>query len=341
MSSDQIPVSSALAVRLAALGVDIEQLGRLAGLPAGLFGERRDKVKLTTQQFFSVWRTLPQLSDDPGFGLRLGGDVAPEHYDIASVAALHSATLGEALQKIARYKRLVCPEELMLVEDGDSMRLHTRWTMSEGHAPAMLIDAMFAAITTLCRRGTGLPLQPLAIELTRRADAASPLARYFGCPVAFNAPLDVLVFDRALMRQPFVTYNQDMLAVLLPGLEAELARSLAEHDLPTQVMAILGRSMRGQRPSVNSVAAELYLSPRTLQRRLQQHGYSYQQLLDKTRHRTACRLLADTDLEPGEIAFVLGFEELNSFSRAFMQWEELTPSRWRTQRAVGQRENRT
>jgi AraC-like DNA-binding protein len=105
-------------------------------------------------------------------------------------------------------------------------------------------------------------------------------------------------------------------------------------------MAILGRSMRGQRPSVNSVAAELYLSPRTLQRRLQRHGYSYQQLLDKTRHRTACRLLADTDLEPGEIAFVLGFEELNSFSRAFIQWEALTPSRWRTQRAADHREDR-
>ncbi|MBE4973998.1 MULTISPECIES: AraC family transcriptional regulator [Serratia] len=340
MSSDQIPVSGALAVHLAAQGVDIEQLGHLAGLPASLFGARRDKIKLTTQQFFSLWRSLPQLTDDPAFGLRLGGEVPPEHYDIALVAALHSATLGEALQKVARYKRLVCPEELMLEEDGDSIRLHTRWTMSEAPAPALLIDAMFAAITALCRRGTGLPLQPQAIELTRRPDAASPLAHYFGCPVKFRAPQDVLVFDRALIDQPFITYNQDMLAVLLPGLEAELAKSQSAHDLPTQVMAILSRSMRGQRPSVSSVAAELYLSPRTLQRRLQQHGYSYQQLLDKTRHRTACRLLAETDLEPGEIAFVLGFEELNSFSRAFIQWETLTPSRWRTQRAAGQWENR-
>ena len=340
MSSDQIPVSNALAVRLAAQGVDLERVGQLAGLPAGLLSERRVKVRLTTHQFFAVWRALAQLSDDPAFGLRLGGEVPPEHYDIALVAALHSATLGEALQKVARYKRLVCPEELMLEEDGDSMRLHTRWIMSEGHAPALLIDAMFAAITALCRRGTGLPLQPQAIELTRRPDAASPLAHYFGCPVKFRAPQDVLVFDRALIDQPFITYNQDMLAVLLPGLEAELAKSQSAHDLPTQVMAILSRSMRGQRPSVNSVAAELYLSPRTLQRRLQQHGYSYQQLLDKTRHRTACRLLAETDLEPGEIAFVLGFEELNSFSRAFIQWETLTPSRWRTQRAAGQWENR-
>jgi len=51
--------------------------------------------------------------------------------------------------------------------------------------------------------------------------------------------------------------------------------------------------------------------------------------------------LAETDLEPGEIAFVLGFEELNSFSRAFIQWEALTPSRWRMKRTAGQWENRT
>lgn len=340
MSSDQIPVSSALAVRLAALGVDIERVGQLAGLPAGLLSDRREKIRLTTRQFFATWRALARLTDDATFGLRLGGDVAPEHYDIASVAALHSATLGEALQKVARYKRLVCPEELMLVEDGDSVRLHTRWIMAEGHAPTLLIDAMFASITTLFRRGTGLAIQPRAIELTRRRDPASPLPGHFACPVHFDAPLDVLVFDRALMRQPFITYNQDMLALLLPGLEAELAKTREESDLPAQVMAILGRSMRGQRPSVNSVAAELYVSPRTLQRRLQQHGYSYQQLLDKTRHRTACQLLADTDLEPGEIAFVLGFEELNSFSRAFMQWEALTPNRWRTQRTAGKQGNR-
>ncbi len=340
MSSDQIALPSALSARLLALGVDIERVSQLAGLPVGLLGERRNKAKLSTRQFFDIWQAIAQLADDATFGLRLGGDIAPEHYDIASAAALHSANLGEALQKVARYKRLLCPEELLMVEDGDSVRLHTHWTMAKDPAPELLIDTMFASIITLCRRGTGLAIRPRAIELTRQQDPASPLPHYFNCPIHFNAPLDVLVFDRALMQQPFITYNQDMLAVLLPGLEAELSQALQGQDLPSQVMAILGRSMRGQRPSVNSVAAELYVSPRTLQRRLQQHGYSYQQLLDKTRHRTACQLLADTELEPGEIAFVLGFEELNSFSRAFMQWEAQTPNRWRSQRLNDSRENK-
>jgi AraC-like DNA-binding protein len=59
-------------------------------------------------------------------------------------------------------------------------------------------------------------------------------------------------------------------------------------------------------------------------------GTSYQQLLDQVRRHLARRLLDATDLDTGEIAFLLGFEELNSFNRAFRQWEGETPTRWRS-----------
>jgi AraC-like DNA-binding protein len=74
------------------------------------------------------------------------------------------------------------------------------------------------------------------------------------------------------------------------------------------------------------------MSPRTLQRRLEQLGTSYQRLLDDVRRDTARRLLVDTDLDAGEVAFFLGFEELNSFTRAFHAWEGVTPKRWRESR---------
>ena len=102
------------------------------------------------------------------------------------------------------------------------------------------------------------------------------------------------------------------------------AQSLAD-----QVGAILGRSMQGERPSVEAVAKQLHMSPRTLQRHLADEGTSYQQQLDLVRQQTARHLLTSTDLEAGEIAFFLGFEEINSFTRAFHHWEGTTPNRWR------------
>jgi AraC-like DNA-binding protein len=92
--------------------------------------------------------------------------------------------------------------------------------------------------------------------------------------------------------------------------------------------------MSGERPSVEKVAEAMRLSPRTLQRRLTEQETSYQKLLDDMRDHTARRLLIDTDLDAGEIAFLPGFDELNSFTRAFHGWEGATPTRWRqSQRA--------
>jgi AraC-like DNA-binding protein len=85
--------------------------------------------------------------------------------------------------------------------------------------------------------------------------------------------------------------------------------------------------MTGERPSVEKVAHEMRMSARTLQRRLGELGTSYQSILDDVRRHASRRLLASTDLDAGEIAFLLGFEELNSFSRAFHGWEGGTPTR--------------
>jgi len=92
---------------------------------------------------------------------------------------------------------------------------------------------------------------------------------------------------------------------------------------------VLNRRMTGERPSVEKIAHDMRMSVRTLQRRLGESGTNYQAVLDEVRRDASRRLLANTDLDASEIAFLLGFEELNSFSRAFHGWEGATPSRWR------------
>jgi AraC-like DNA-binding protein len=80
---------------------------------------------------------------------------------------------------------------------------------------------------------------------------------------------------------------------------------------------------------VGGIARRLHLSSRTMQRRLGEERTSYQQQLDDVRRTSARRLLANTELEPIDIAFLLGFAEPNSFARAFRAWERTTPTRWR------------
>src|SRR6266446_2248084 len=109
----------------------------------------------------------------------------------------------------------------------------------------------------------------------------------------------------------------------------ELARRPGNTSVVEDVRTALRKRISVERPSVAKVAKELALSSRSLQRRLEELGTSYQAVLGDVRRETALRLLESTDLDAGQVAFLLGFAELNSFTRAFRAWEGTTPSRWR------------
>lgn len=326
--AELVPIPGVMLERLAALGVDVDRILEKAGIPRALLVPPRGRV--STAEFFGLWRTIEELVPARDLGLRLGAEALPHKYDIASMAALHAPTVGAALEKLAKYKRLVCPEEVSVAVARREARIGFHWWLAEGEPPRLLVDGTFASILALLRRGTEKNITPIRVELARRRMDAGLLAHHFGCEIRFDAPADLLVLPEATLAEPFVTHNADLLALLLPGLDAELAEEGRRRSLADEVRLALCRRMCGERPSVDKVAKEMRMSPRTLQRRLGEAGTSYQRLLDEVRCQSARRLLARTDLDAGQVAFLLGFEEQNSFARAFQGWEGMTPARYRT-----------
>jgi AraC-like DNA-binding protein len=327
LAADLVVVRSVLLERLAAFGIDVAHVLRDAGVASSRF--QSSKASLSTREFFAFWRAVEGLAGAPDIGLRLGAEAQPHQLDVASLAALQSPTLGEALARLARYKRLCLPEEVRIDVEGGEARIGFHWLHAGERMPKMLVDAAFAHFLALARQGSGTPITPLRVELARRRSAEAVLKRHFECEVSFDAALDLLVLDEATLAQPFLARNAELYDVLLPELEAALHERRGRPTLADDVKSILRRSMCGERPSVEKVADALRMSPRTLQRRLTEQRTSYQKLLDDVRDDTARRLLLDTDLDAGEIAFLLGFDELNSFTRAFHGWEGATPARWR------------
>jgi AraC-like DNA-binding protein len=324
--ADLMPIPLALFDRIAQ-AVDMDVVLRSARLPRSRF--RVAKPQGTTAEFFALWRAVEQSGADADFGLRLGVETFSDYEDVAVLAALHSATLGEGLQKFARYKRLVCPEKVWIdIEDGEA-RLRFEWLLAEEDTPKLVTDLLFAFILSLAQRGTTKPVRPRRIELTRRRADEAMFRRHFRCELRFDAPYDLMVFDEATLALPMVNRNAQLFSVLLPGLELAVAKDGRERTLVDDVRLALSEMMSGARPAIANVAKSLGMSSRTMQRRLRDVGTTYQHVLDDVRQRSARRLLANTDLVMGEIAFVLGFEELNSFMRAFHAWEGTTATKWR------------
>jgi AraC-like DNA-binding protein len=325
---DAIAVSGLLLGRLAALGIDPEHVLARAELPASRF---EPGGKLTTQEFFALWHAVDREPGSRDLGLRLAEGRRPSEYDVASAAALRSPNLEEAVRRFARYKRLSCPEQVRVeVKKGEaSIRFH--WVLAEDHVPRTLVDASFASLLALARRGTGTTLTPLRLELARRPADEAILAKHFGCPVRFEAPFDRFVLPEKALSLPFVTFDPAALADLVPGLDAALERRSGRATFDDDVRMAIIRAMCGERPSIDRVARDLGVSARTLQRRLGESDLTYQELLEEVRKTAARRLLAETNLEPTDVAFLLGFEEPNSFHRSFTAWEGLTPGTWRGQ----------
>ncbi|NUP07902.1 MAG: helix-turn-helix domain-containing protein [Polyangiaceae bacterium] len=324
---DRVPVSPVLLARLTELGVDVDETARRAGLSAvQLEGA---KLRLTTAEFFAFWRALDEVAKMRDLGLVLGSEALDQGYSVASTTALHAPNGEAALKTLARYKRLTCPEEVELqIERGEaSIRFH--WMLAEAAVPRLLVDSSFASFVELVRRGTGTHVVPRRIELARRSSDARMLAEHFGCPIKFGAPYDRLVFDESVLALRFATHDALALTAVVPGLEAELAGKSKVRPFHRELRVAIARHMAVERPTVAKIARRLRISSRTLQRRLEEERTTYQAELDEVRHTTARRLLRNTDFDPVEVAFLLGFEEPNSFSRAFRGWEGTTPTQWR------------
>ncbi|WP_224369427.1 AraC family transcriptional regulator [Hyalangium versicolor] len=283
--------------------------------------------ELSTEQFFTFWEALG-ASSPADIGLRLAAETRVHEYDISSLAALHSPDLQTALTKLARYKRLCGPKDMAIDTKGKEVTIHTTYLHAPGPIPPRLVDASLASLLVLLQRGSGVHLAPKRVELSRARSDEPMLMRFFGCPLRFRAGRDALVLEERFLTTPFITHNADLLEVLVPSLEQKLA-PLEQGSFIEQVRRVLARRMSGERPSIAKVARELSLSTRTLQRRLGEFGASYQGVLDDVRHHTALRLLRSDDVDVNEIAFLLGFDEVNSFARAFRAWEGQTPNRWR------------
>jgi len=332
--SDRFKVPSLWATRLREHQVSVPNVLRRAGLPVGFF--QQEKIYVTTAELFAFWRAIGETSQDPAIGLKLGTEPRFERYQPTAIAAVCSRTFRDALQRIARYKKLTCPEEIRVRTSGDEAAVDFIYTQAEEVQPDVMVDLVLSWILAIGRRGTDGQITPLRLELTRAAQNRELLESHFGCRVRFKAGRNALVFRNADFDRPFVTQNEELLRAIGAQLEAELKERNTSADVGEQVKHTLKRSLAGKRPTLQHVARELCMSARTLQRRLTNAEVTFQQLVEDTRRELAHHYLRHSTVELNEAAFLLGYGDSNSFFRAFHGWEGTTPGEWRTKHRKAQ-----
>jgi AraC-like DNA-binding protein len=230
---------------------------------------------------------------------------------------------------MARYKQLTCPEEIVQTRDEEEWSIQFRWLLADEVEPPVLVECCFAWVLSIGRLGTGTRLVPLRVEFVQPRSHLKSLERHFGCPVVCGVTHNVIVFRAADAGTPFVTRNAELLSMLAPQFEEELKQVNSDESFVERVRLAIQQKLTGQRPTIEHIADALHISSRTIQRRLQEEGSSFQRVLEEARHQLARQYLNNSVLELNEAAYLLGYTDANSFVRAFRTWEGVPPARWR------------
>lgn len=212
------------------------------------------------------------------------------------------------------------------IEKNGDLCIAPRWLSAESETPASLEIAEIAFFIKLARLATreNITAKKLTLSDVPTAPAARAYEKFFGSPIQKGHKASIS-FSSADGLKPFLTKNSGMWSVFEP----DLRRRLSELDnLATtceQVQSILLELIPSNNAQVETVASRLGISKRTLQRRLDEEGKNFRSIVAAVREKLAMHYLNNTNLSSGEIAFLLGFEDPNSFFRAFHGWTGLTP----------------
>jgi len=320
-------VPGRLALKLKELEISTAAVLRRAGLPRDLFDQPR--ILVSTNELFALWRAIESVSSDPLIGLKLGVETKTERFHPMAIAALSTTNLVAAMEHMARFKKLTAPEEIVSELDGPEFSISYRWLLAVDAEPQALTDYCFAWTLSLARHGTGTRLNPVRVEYVQERANLRVLERHFGCKVVGGAALNTIFFQASDAIAPFVTRNADLFDLLAPQFEEQLRQYKDEDSFIELVRRAVQDRLTGHRPSIEIISQALHMSPRTMQRRLRESGSSYQRILDEARHTMARYYLSNSALELNEAAYLLGFEDPNSFGRAFRAWEGVPPSDWR------------
>jgi AraC-like DNA-binding protein len=277
-------------------------------------------------RFIAVaWKRL----DDPAFGLKAGCVLRPERYGISGLTAMASPTFGAALQRKARYNRLVWGDPYQIRQDEKQITVFIDAPDESSPWGYSKVDMEFASLVTFARRFAADDIVPLRVGLRRPEPPFKALyAQVFRTPVSFAQPANTLSFSQADALRALISADNRAAEWLELGARSALER-VDDTGVTPRVRAQLERMLQGDEPSLAAVASQLCMSERTLQRRLSAEGQTFTGLLDDYRRDVAQRSLAAGKRNVPELAYLLGFEDANSFYRSFRRWTGTTPESFR------------
>ncbi|WP_410210210.1 AraC family transcriptional regulator ligand-binding domain-containing protein [Aquirhabdus sp.] len=280
-----------------------------------------------------------ELTQEPGLGFYFGMQLKVSSHGLVGFAATVTQNLREAINTLIQFFRLQSSavqlrmdiqgahavlylEEKFLDLDDESDRL------AYGIAAIYLLMGCISMIKALC----GVTIKPDADYRCKRPEYFSRfdsiLTNMMGT-LRFEQPYSRIIFPKSTLDLPLIMADSIAANILKEQCQKELDRLVSNQNIVSLVRGLIFDDVQGIR-TLEEVAVQLHLSARTLQRILQDHEQSFQNLLNEVLQQKSKALLMHKDLPLDAIADKLGYANVPSFSRAFKRWFGIPPSQYRS-----------
>ncbi|MGI9237299.1 MAG: AraC family transcriptional regulator [Woeseiaceae bacterium] len=311
-------------------GMNREKLMQVAGLA------RQEVVdpdsRLRTASMLKLWREVIGGLNDPILGLRVGMTVRCLDLGLVGYTMHHSRNFFSALSRLSRYGRVLSDAITFKVARTSEGAVVVWEGQPELEALRHPVETAVAMVVSVSRDLTGTDLAPKSVSLMSPIPpSAGDYRSRFHCPVAFGGTRASVTFSSSQLQLPtrapdpmLLKYLDDLAVITLGPLEDRESSTVAE------VRRTLWSALPGGRPNLWRTAAEMGISPRTLQRRLGEEQSSFSTVLDELRRDLSDELLSDRQLSVAQVAFLLGYSEPSAFQRAYRRWRGVSPRRYRS-----------
>lgn len=297
------------------------------GISPNLFSQ--PGARITTDQFAALYRLLAREMDDetPGmFSRPLKGGTLK----FLCLSVLETTNLLSALYRFTQFFRLLLDDlDFKLERSDDLVRLELipkTETIRHNHfALEMMLKLVHGLASWL--NGRKIPLARIDFAYSRPAHVSDYVFLYPG-PAYFDQPLSALYFETKYLQTP-IRQDKNSLSQFLARAPADwMFVSFAERIVSHRVREYLEMRLE-QATSIKDVANELHFSLRTLARRLEEEGTSFQAIKDELRRDVAIQKLTKTRLPIAIIGNQIGFDDPTTFHRAFRRWTGSSPKVYR------------
>lgn len=316
---------------VAAAGSAIDQRAMLEATGIDPDAPWDSKFMIPAATYYEMLESMADQIDVTELPIHVGASMRCDEYGALGLAWKAAPTLRASCTRIERYARIwtgVVTYELRDHPRGTLFVLHRKGARRLGLR--LSNEATLASAVSLVRQVCPIPFRPIEVYLQHPAPKSTAFHEaWFECPVTFGAKLDALLISNDAMERANILGDEGISRYLMSALDTELARVETPPPVVSRAKDAIAQSLSEGTPRMADIAKSLGLSDRSFHRRLSEHGLNFKALAEETRQELAVSLLKDDQYSLADVAFLTGFSEQSSFTRAFKRWMGATPASYR------------